>query len=258
MDETKMPSYRYAAEPEKGLAVEPETEPSRFDKLHSRLNKLEVQEYNALVEMKAEEQLKEWLKQPESKRPKKINDLLNRERDIQVNLILKTPDLHPSWFKESVEQSIQFEVQRKLDEIFNQRVQAGIQTGLEETKRNEWDPYRKEIIKTSYENFRKMTLPEFTQNLVSREYAMFCHKCRANTVFRVSPKDVGKMFMGSVVKIPCGTPTCKGFIHHTNYSVNLEFLFGDLIAPLHMPRYEETDVSTKKTTSTPRSSVRYY
>ena len=61
MNNTETPSDRDVEEDEKDLAIEPETEPSRLEKLRKQLNKLNDQEFNVLIEIKAAEQLQEWL-----------------------------------------------------------------------------------------------------------------------------------------------------------------------------------------------------
>lgn len=172
------------------------------------------------------------LKLPREQRPANLNTLLDEERDLQVNKVLKTPDTLPQWFKRDEKARIESKVQERVDNIFWENVHAQV----EKTKKEEWRPYLDKYIREAATPYlQSITVDKFVQEIANFTFGMSCSRCNTITSLNLTPEDIVKLFRGVTLSIDCATPQCKGAVLHTTLPFSLGTLIISFTKPPTMP-----------------------
>ena len=176
-------------------------------------------------------ELDRLLQLPSEKRPETLNKLMEKERDLNVDLILKTHTFWPPWFKQYINKRVSREVQRNMNSNFNTYVRMGV----EEKKRKEWKPY--------LENYMRETIRPYLQNIsitkfiqeISQSFQLNCQICGTINSLTITSKGMAGLFQGITLTIPCQNLQCKDKHLQSNFSVSLETLIMALIEAPSMP-----------------------
>lgn len=165
------------------------------------------------------------LKLPREQRPGNINHLLDEERDLQVNKVLKTPDALPQWFKRDETARIESKVQERVNNIFWMDVYAQV----EKTKKEEWRPYLDKYMRevaTPY--LHSITVDKFVKEIAHYTFNMLCYRCNIISSFNLTTNCIVQLFRGVTLSIDCANPQCRGRVLHTTFPFSLVTLFQSL------------------------------
>ena len=189
-------------------------------------------EWKALAKFEAEKtnltanEINRLLRLPKKDRPPLLSNLLNQEKNKEVNLILKTKDSWPLWFKQSIEENIRLEVKTRLNDIFWSNVQEGVIKAKEE----DWEPYLDSYLQEKISPFcNSLLLGRFIYLLTNQQIYLTCKKCKSSWIFKFTLLNITNLLETGETVFECGTQNCiEGIINrHQTY---IHYSLGEAIA----------------------------